>query len=197
MFKVGVFGDTHINSKKCDYSALEQTIKEFNSGVDVVFHLGDLIDGRRVYKGQDYELETLALNGINATGRSGGDWSNHAIEHSLSAIYDIAHGSGLAIIFPAWMRYVYKEDISKFARFASKVFGIDISDEEKAALAGIKHLKDWYKSLGLPVALSDANIPAEGIEKVVEKVKPSFGRPLGRLKKLNKEDVIEILRSCV
>lgn len=155
-------------------------------------------------KPDDYEARanlawsaTLALNGINATGRSGGDWSNHAIEHSLSAIYDIAHGSGLAIIFPAWMRYVYKEDISKFARFASKVFGIDISDEEKAALAGIKHLKDWYKSLGLPVALSDANIPAEGIEKVVEKVKPSFGRPLGRLKKLNKEDVIEILRSCV
>ena len=62
MFKVGVFGDTHINSKRCDYKNLLKTIDYFNKNVDVVFHTGDLIDGRRVYRGQDFELETLLVD---------------------------------------------------------------------------------------------------------------------------------------
>ncbi len=138
---------------------------------------------------------TLALNGINGTGRSGGDWASHAIEHSLSALYDIAHGSGLAIIMPAWMRYTYKEDVEKFARFANKVFGIDELDHEKAAIMGIDRLKDWYKSIGLPVSLSDAKIPVESVDKIVENA--AMRTPFGRLKKLQPSDVKEILNLCV
>jgi len=69
---------------------------------------------------------TLAHNDLLGTGRDG-DWASHMIEHELSGIYDIAHGAGLAIIFPAWMRYVYKEDIPRFAKFANQVFNIDIN----------------------------------------------------------------------
>lgn len=138
---------------------------------------------------------TLALNGVNSTGRSGGDWASHAIEHSLSALYDIAHGSGLAIVMPAWMKYTYKEDVKKFARFASKIFGVDESDYEKAALMGIERLKNWYKSIGLPVSLSDAKIPIEGVDKIVENA--AMRTPFGRLKKLQSSDVREILNLCV
>lgn len=138
---------------------------------------------------------TLALNGINGTGRSGGDWSSHAIEHSLSALYDIAHGSGLAIVMPAWMKYVHREDVKKFARFANRVFGIDESDREKAATMGIERLKDWYKSIGLPVSLSDVNISAEDIDKIVENA--AARAPFGKLKKLQRSDVKEILKLCL
>ncbi len=138
---------------------------------------------------------TLALNGINGTGRSGGDWSSHAIEHSLSALYDIAHGSGLAIVMPAWMKYVHREDVKKFARFANRVFGIDESDREKAATMGIERLKDWYKSIGLPVSLSDVNISAEDIDKIVENA--AARAPFGKLKKLQRSDVKEILKFCL
>lgn len=138
---------------------------------------------------------TLALNGINGTGRSGGDWSSHAIEHSLSALYDVAHGSGLAIVMPAWMKYVHREDVKKFARFANKVFGIDESDREKAATMGIERLKDWYKSIGLPVSLSDLKIPAEDIDKIVENAAARV--PFGKLKKLQRSDVKEILKLCL
>ena len=138
---------------------------------------------------------TLALNGINGTGRNGGDWSSHAIEHSLSALYDIAHGSGLAIVFPAWMRYVYKEDVPKFARFARKVFNVSSPNDEEAALEGIEKLKGWYKSIGLPVTLDDAKIPKDEIEKVVENA--SMRTPFGKLKRLYPEDVREILKLCM
>jgi len=61
---------------------------------------------------------TLALNGLNGVGRNG-DWASHCIEHSLSVLNDIAHGSGLAIIMPAWMKYVHKQDTPKFANRGS------------------------------------------------------------------------------
>ncbi len=138
---------------------------------------------------------TLALNGINGTGRNGGDWSSHAIEHSLSALYDISHGSGLAVVFPAWMRYVYKEDVAKFARFARKVFNVSSSDDESAALQGIEKLKGWYKQIGLPVTLADVNVPEDEIEKVVENA--SMRTPFGKLKRLYPDDVREILKLCL
>lgn len=138
---------------------------------------------------------TLALNGINGTGRSGGDWASHAIEHSLSALYDIAHGSGLAIVLPAWMKYVYNEDIKKFARFSRKIFEIEEVDDEKTALKGIEKLKEWYKNIGLPVTLKDANISSGEIERVVENA--SLRTPFGRLKRLEANDVREILKLCM
>ena len=138
---------------------------------------------------------TLALNGITSTGRSGGDWSCHAIEHSISALYDIAHGSGLAIVTPAWMKYVHKEDIGKFARFAEKIFGVEESDEERAALEGVERLKNWFKSVGLPASLSDVGISSTEIDKIVDNA--AMRTPFGTLKKLEREDIREILKLCV
>ncbi|KAF2957273.1 butanol dehydrogenase [Thermotoga sp. Ku-13t] len=134
---------------------------------------------------------TLALNGLTAAGRRGGDWSCHRIEHSLSAIYDIAHGAGLAIVFPAWMRYVWREKPEQFVRFLKKIFSIE-GDGEQAVLKGIEAFKGWLKKVGAPVSLKDVNIPAQDLDKIVDNV---FRRnePLGNLKKLDRSDVRKIL----
>ena len=128
---------------------------------------------------------TLALNGLTSTGSFGGDWSSHAIEHSLSALYDIAHGAGLAIITPAWMRYVVNEDVEKFKRFAREIFSLE------DPLEGIEAFKSWLKKIGAPVSLKDAGIPKSDIDAILENA--AMRAPLGRLKPLHREDIRAIL----
>jgi len=133
---------------------------------------------------------TLALNGLNGLGRRG-DWASHGIEHSISAYYDIAHAEGLAMVMPAWMKFVYKEDVDKFARFGEKIFGITGEDKEEVALKAIEAYKSFLKEIGAPVALSERNI---GEDKIDVMAKNALLRgPLGGLKKLEEEDVYKIL----
>ncbi len=135
---------------------------------------------------------SLALCGLTGAGKSGGDWAGHLLEHSLSALYDVAHGAGLAIVLPAWMSYVYRRDLPQFARFARQVFAVGEADEERAALAGIEALKSWYAKVGAPVSLQEANIPAAGIDKIVANA--ALLAPLGRLQPLEATDLREILQ---
>ncbi|HBT18771.1 MAG TPA: NADH-dependent alcohol dehydrogenase, partial [Clostridiaceae bacterium] len=134
---------------------------------------------------------TLALNGLNGLGRAG-DWASHGIEHSLSAYYDIAHGEGLAMVMPAWMQYVYKEDVEKFARFGEKIFGLDLADQEAQALAAIKAYKDFLRSIGAPVTLKERGISEERLEEMSNNA--LLRGPLGTLKVLSEKDVLEILK---
>jgi alcohol dehydrogenase len=136
---------------------------------------------------------TIAHNGLLDTGRIG-DWGSHDIEHEISAIYDIAHGAGLSIVFPAWMKYVYKHDVSRFVQFAVRVWGVepDFRDIEKTALEGIERMKDFFRNIGLPVSLSDAEIPDERLEEMARK--GTENGPLGNFVKLEKDDVLNILK---
>ncbi|NLG80920.1 MAG: iron-containing alcohol dehydrogenase [Bacilli bacterium] len=136
---------------------------------------------------------TLAHNGILGTGRIE-DWASHKIEHELSAIYDIAHGAGLAIIFPHWMEYVYKHDIYRFARFAHRIFNVDVDffNLEATVLEGIKRLKNFYKEIGLPTKLKDVNIGSEHFEEMAKKA--TINGPIGSFVKLNTEDVFNIFK---
>lgn len=138
---------------------------------------------------------TLAHNGLFGKGRDE-DWASHSIEHELSAEYDIAHGAGLAIIFPAWMKYVYKENIAKFAQFALRVFGISYGagEEEAQALAGIRELELFFKSIGLPTSFADADLPTDKIEMMANRLFEGKGETLGQLKKLKTLDIIEIYK---
>lgn len=147
---------------------------------------------------EDYEARanlawaaTLALNGLNGLGRAG-DWASHSIEHSVSAYYDIAHGEGLSIVMPAWMRYVYKNDVEKFARFGEKIFGIAKEDKEEQALAAIDAYKEFLRSIGAPVSLSERNIGDEHLKEMAENA--VLRGPLGSLMKLQAEDVYEIYK---
>ncbi|WP_202079952.1 iron-containing alcohol dehydrogenase [Caldalkalibacillus salinus] len=136
---------------------------------------------------------TMALNGQLAQGVET-DWASHGIEHAVSAIYDIPHAGGLAIIFPNWMKYVYKENIDRFIRFATEVWGVDPSgqSDEEVALAGIQATREFFNKIGAPVRLADYDIDDQHIEDMAQKA-THFG-PIGSFKKLEKEDVAEILR---
>lgn len=139
---------------------------------------------------------TMALNGTLPVGVVT-DWATHSIEHAVSAIYDIPHGGGLAIIFPKWMRYVYKENVERFVRFATQVWGVDPAgkSDEEIALAGIAKTEEFFKRIGAPSRLADYRIGDENIEVMAKKATP-FG-PIGNFKKLQAEDVAEILRMCL
>ena len=94
------------------------------------------------------------------------DWASHNIEHELSGLYDCTHGAGLAVIFPAWMKYVYKHDVARFAQIAVRVWGcqMDFRDPEATALAGIAALQNFWKSLGLPSTLGEVGGKEEDID---------------------------------
>lgn len=136
---------------------------------------------------------TVAHNDILSTGRVG-DWASHDIEHEISGIYDIAHGAGLAIVFPAWMTYVYKEDIPRFAQYANRVWNVDINpfNMEEAAQEGIKRTKAFFQSLGMPVSLKDTDIPVDRIDEMAKKGTESG--PLGQFMPLYEKDVAAILK---
>lgn len=136
---------------------------------------------------------TLALNDSTKAGRTGGDWASHAIEHSLSALFDIAHGTGLAIVMPAWMSYVSRENPDIFARFAEEVFDIRQGTEKERALKGIEALKDFFRELGEPVSLEAIGVTRKDIPSVVENCFEGRDGSFGRLKELGREDVAQIL----
>ena len=135
----------------------------------------------------------LAHNDLLGTGRVG-DWGSHMIEHELSGIYDVAHGAGLAVIFPAWMEYVYKEDLNRFVQYAVRVWGIDdfFYEPQRIALEGIVRTRDFFRRMGLPVSLGDLHIGDDRLDEMAEKATQKG--PVGNFKKLEKADVLEILK---
>ena len=109
---------------------------------------------------------SLSHNGLTGCGREN-YLAVHQLEHALSGEYDnIAHGAGLAVLFPAWAKYVYKFKPSRFARFAREVFGVIEKDDIIASELGIKFMSDYFKSLNMPTKLSDFNISFDSIDKL-------------------------------
>ena len=139
---------------------------------------------------------TLAHNDVCGAGRVQ-DWASHGIEHELSALYDCAHGAGLAVVMPAWMTYVRETDVARFARFARNVFGVGMGDSDDAAsLAGIAAFRDWLKSLGLPLTFEELGAKEEDIPLLVKTLNLS-GNTLGGFKPLVESDVEAIYRLCL
>lgn len=136
---------------------------------------------------------TIAHNDLLGTGRIG-DWASHMIEHEMSGIYDIAHGAGLAIIFPAWMKYVYKHDITRFVQFAVRVWDVemDFSSPERTALAGIRQLESFFRKIGLPVRFGDIGVVEDRFEEMAAKCTAEGRNTAGNFVKLDKEAVKSI-----
>jgi len=136
---------------------------------------------------------SIAHNNLLATGKTA-DWSSHMIEHELSAIYDIPHGEGLAIIFPTWMKYVYRSNIERFAQFALRVWNVDIdlNDLERTALEGITRMEAYYREIGLPVRLKEIGIDDARFEEMASKCVEDG--PIGQFRKLKKDDIMEIYK---
>lgn len=137
---------------------------------------------------------TVALNGQLRWGFNG-DWASHGLEHAVSAVFDIAHAEGLAIVMPNWMKYVMPNNIAKFKKFAVNVFDVDTNGktDEEVALEGINKLQNFWKSIGAPTTLAEKNIYEADIPKMVEAV----SRDLGNMQKLTKEDAYNIFKQSL
>jgi len=111
----------------------------------------------------------LALNSLQRLGYKNTEFINHAIEHSLSAIYDIPHGAGLSIVIPAYMRFnLEKGNFKRIAHFGKNVLGINTTNEEKAASETVRRIKEWFSEIGSPVTLKEVNIPSGDIPDIAE-----------------------------
>lgn len=135
---------------------------------------------------------TVAHNGIVGVGRSQ-DWNSHGIEHELSALYDCAHGAGLAVIMPSWMEYVMKHDVARFAQMATRVFNIEMNffNPEETAMKGINAFRGFLKSIGMPTTFKELGARREDIPKLVETFGIGDGTT-GGFVGLTKDDITHI-----
>lgn len=137
---------------------------------------------------------SLAHNNVCGVGRRQ-DWASHGIEHELSALYDCAHGAGLAVVMPAWMDYVKGAGLPRFARFAAKVFDVPGGPVARMADEGIARYRAWIKSLGLPTTFAELGANPKDISTLVANLNLN-GNTLGSFLPLDDADVAAILASC-
>lgn len=163
-----------------------------------------ILAGRRVMADpEDYDARAdilwasgLAHNDLTGCGREN-LLAVHQLEHALSGEYDqVAHGAGLAVLYPAWARYVYREDIPRFARFARRVWGVERPEDEAAALAGIDAMAAYFKELGMPERLRDFGVSEERLPKLADLVTYGGTRTVKSYVPLDYENSLAIFRSC-
>jgi hypothetical protein len=151
-------------------------------------------------KPDDYEARanimwagTLAHNGICGCGRRE-DWVSHAMEHEISAVYGVTHGAGLAVVNPAWMTFMAQHRPAKVAQMARRLFDIDGSDDSHVAMLGISALKQFYKSLGMPVTFAQLGIDNPDIPLLVKKLHENKGKTIGGYYPLTATETEEIYK---
>lgn len=156
---------------------------------------------------RDYEAQAnimwagmVAHNNLCGVGRQQ-DWGTHAMEHQLSAHYGVAHGAGLAIMFPAWMKYVLDHDVARFAQLAVRVWGCEMDEVnlKNTAFQGISRYEEFLRSLDLPLSFSDIGAKEEDIPKLISTMgitsrAAEHPKHTGNFVPLYEEDVAEIYR---
>lgn len=137
---------------------------------------------------------TIALNNLLGLGKQE-DWASHGIEHELSAVYDIAHGAGLAVVSPQWMKHVLPSGVGKFEQFARRVWGVTNPDPKAAAMEGIERTKAFFKEIGAPTTLREVGIGPDRLAEMAKKA--TRHGPIGGYKKLEASDVEAILKDSL
>ncbi len=130
---------------------------------------------------------TVAHNGMLGVGREE-DWSSHAMEHEISALYGVSHGAGLAVVFPAWMEYASRFNPVKIEQFGHRVFGVESASETIAAL------RKFYKSLGMPLTLGELGVSTPDIDLMVKKLHQTKGQSFGTYIRLDESATRQIYR---
>jgi len=133
---------------------------------------------------------TLALNGLTFSGCAGFSFPNHAIEHSLSALFNVPHGAGLSTVIPAWMKWYHSRNPAQFTRFARQVFGVDTPE------AGIAALEAWFNKIGTPTRLGQLGIKESDLPAIGENVQMSVQR-FGLATQYTPDVVSDILRRAL
>ena len=142
---------------------------------------------------------SVACSGIPEYGKENTGWPCHAMEHELSAFYDITHGVGLAILTPRWMRFILKKDptaLPRFVRFAKNVFGLEGADDQALAQEAIDRLEAYFKSTGIPMTLKELNIDETHFEVMADHANRN-DRLAHAFVPLTTEDIVEIYRACL
>ena len=150
-----------------------------------------LIDNPDDYeaRGEFAWAATQALNGLTPAGTLGGNFPNHLIEHALSALYNVAHGAGLSVVIPAWMKWYKNQNLSQFEHFSKEIFGLDSAD------AGINALESWFAKIGSPITLTQAGIPKESINKLAQNAS-KMGELWGMSDIYNEDTIVKILEKA-
>jgi alcohol dehydrogenase YqhD (iron-dependent ADH family) len=137
-------------------------------------------------------LASNALNGTILNGRGTGDWGCHGLEHTLSVLYDIPHGAGLSIVYPAWLKYHFSKIKSRLAFLAKNVFELHTGTEEELALQFIEKLENYFNILNTPIKLSEYQIPATDHQKIIDNL--ILNNITGRVYPLNSDDYDGIVK---
>ena len=102
---------------------------------------------------------SLSHNGLTGCGSDGGDWAPHGLEHEMGGMFDVTHGAGLAAVWGSWARYVYRDCLDRFVKFAVNVMGVENTGApEDVALKGIEAMEDFYRSIQMPTCFSELGI---------------------------------------
>jgi len=141
---------------KFNSRVVESIIKSIMEVTEILLDNPDNYDARAEFAW----VAIQGLNGLTPAGTAGGSFPNHMIEHSLSALYNVPHGAGLAVVIPAWMKWYKEKNIDQFKRFSKEIFNTDDENE------GIKRLENWFSKIGAPVTLNELNISKENLEEI-------------------------------
>lgn len=168
--------------------------------------LRSVIDAARVVMQNptDYEARanimwasSLSHNNLTGCGRINA-LPVHQLEHALSGEYDsVAHGAGLAVLFPAWAKYVYRHNIPRFAQFARRVWGVVESDDKKAAQAGIDAMAQFFKSIGMPQTLGEFGINADAVDRLTSLCTFGNTRTINSVINLGYNEIKDIFTDCI
>ncbi|EMI13110.1 nadh-dependent butanol dehydrogenase [Bacillus stratosphericus LAMA 585] len=142
---------------------------------------------------------TIALNGTLQMGYFG-DWASHTIEHAVSAVYDIPHAGGLAILFPNWMRHTLDHNVERFKNLMLNMFDIETEgkSDRDIALEGIDKLSAFWTSLGAPNRLADYDIGEDQLDKIADiAAKEMEYGGFGNFMKLGRDDILAILKASL
>ena len=141
---------------------------------------------------------SLSHNGLTGCGNDGGDWMTHKLEHELGGLYDVAHGAGLAAIWGSWARYVYRNCLPRFKRFALQVMSVEADGSDEAiALKGIEALEDFFRRIHMPTSLKELGVSAseEDLALMAHKCAVGVGGAMGSAKLLKEEDMLAIFKA--
>lgn len=142
---------------------------------------------------------SLSHNGLTGCGNDGGDFMSHKLEHELGGMFDVTHGAGLAAIWPSWARYVYRDCLDRFVKYALRVMQITPGkSDEETALRGIAAMEDFYHEIGMPITLKELGIEPtdEQIENMAASCIRASGGPKGSAKVLHREDMSAIYNAA-
>ena len=140
----------------------------------------------------------VAHNNIVGVGRSQ-DWNSHGIEHELSALYDCAHGAGLSVIMPNWMKFVMNHDIMRFCQMATRIWGckMDFSNPEKTAMEGIEAFRTFLTSIGMPATITELGGKESDIPTLVKTFGLPEGGKTGGFVQLSSDDIATIYKMAL